>query len=65
MAQEANPLLAVSEVFLGHMANVRRLVAEGKLLIAGPLGENVNRYRGIFIFDVASEPRNWVGSEPA
>ncbi|MBD3628432.1 YciI family protein [Cyclobacterium sp.] len=57
----------VSKAFSGHMANIRRLVEAGKLLIAGPLGENDDRYRGIFIFDVTTleEARNLVSSDPA
>lgn len=57
----------VSEAFSGHMANIRQLVEAGKLLIAGPLGENDDRYRGIFIFDVTTveEARNLVSSDPA
>ncbi|NHE59007.1 YciI family protein [Cyclobacterium plantarum] len=57
----------VSEAFSGHMANIRRLVEEGKLLIAGPLGPNDDRYRGIFIFDVATVEgaRELVSSDPA
>lgn len=39
----------ISESFRGHMANINRLVEEGKLIIAGPLGKNDNNYRGIFI----------------
>ena len=41
----------VSESFKGHMDNINRLVEEGKLIIAGPLGKNDNDYRGIFIFN--------------
>ena len=40
----------VSESFRGHMANINRLVEEGKLIVAGPLGKNDQQYRGIFIF---------------
>ncbi len=36
----------------GHMANVRRLRAERRLLIAGPFSPNDDQYRGMFIFDV-------------
>lgn len=36
--------------FEGHMANIQRLVAEGKLVVAGPLAKNEQAYRGIFIF---------------
>lgn len=39
-------------VFKGHMANISRLVEEGKLIVAGPLGKNEAGYRGIFILDL-------------
>ncbi|MFA4868015.1 MAG: YciI family protein [Pedobacter sp.] len=39
-------------VFKGHMANINLLAAEGKLVVAGPLGKNEAGYRGIFILDV-------------
>lgn len=39
-------------LFAGHMANINRLVAENKLIVAGPLAKNDKNYRGIFIFDV-------------
>lgn len=42
---------SISESFRGHLDNINRLVKEGKLIIAGPLGENKNNYRGIFIFN--------------
>jgi uncharacterized protein YciI len=35
----------------GHMANIRRLHAEGLLKVAGPFGDEGN-WQGIFIFDV-------------
>ncbi len=41
----------INESFRGHMANINRLVEEGKLIVAGPLGKNDQQYRGIFIFD--------------
>jgi uncharacterized protein YciI len=41
----------ISESFRGHMDNINRLVEEGKLVVAGPLGKNENKYRGIFILD--------------
>lgn len=41
----------IAESFRGHMDNINRLVAEGKLIVAGPLGKNDNNYRGIFILN--------------
>lgn len=34
----------------GHLDNIKRLVENGKLVVAGPLGTNQKNYRGIFIF---------------
>ena len=51
----------VGQVFRGHLDNIGKLVDEGKLIVAGPLGKNENNYRGIFIlqnvktFEEASE----------
>lgn len=44
------------ELQAAHLANIRRLADERKLLIAGPFGEPRPdaRRRGIFVFDVAS-----------
>lgn len=41
----------IAESFRGHMDNINRLVEEGKLVVAGPLGKNENNYRGIFILN--------------
>lgn len=41
----------IAESFRGHMDNINRLVEEGKLIVAGPLGKNENNYRGIFILN--------------
>lgn len=38
----------------GHMANIRKLYADGKLKVAGPFGDDGN-WRGIFIFDCATK----------
>lgn len=38
----------------GHMANIERLVKEGKLIMAGPFLDDGN-LRGVFIFDVATK----------
>ena len=44
----------INKCFRGHMENINRLVEEGKLIVAGPLGKNENTYRGIFILNVAT-----------
>lgn len=41
---------ARSKAFRGHLDNIHRLVEEGKLIVAGPLGKNEQQYRGLFIF---------------
>lgn len=51
-----------------HLANIKRLADEGKILKAGPLkdfsGRNV---RGIFILatDSLETAREWVGTDPS
>lgn len=39
----------IAQSFRGHMDNINRLVKEGKLIVAGPLGKNEKNYRGIFV----------------
>lgn len=41
----------INESFRGHMQNIDKLVADGKLIVAGPLGKNEQQYRGIFILN--------------
>ena len=41
----------INESFRGHMSNINRLVGEGKLIVAGPLGKNEKNHRGIFILN--------------
>ncbi|ETZ21573.1 YciI family protein [Pedobacter sp. V48] len=60
------PKTTLDSIFKGHMGNIGRLVNEGKLIVAGPLGKNDNAYRGIFIFDVEStdEAQKLVETDP-
>ena len=53
--------------FKGHMGNISRLVKEGKLVVAGPMGANNKQYRGIFILAVATaeEAEKMVQADPA
>jgi uncharacterized protein YciI len=39
-------------LFKGHMANIQRLAAEGKLVLAGPFDENPQHLEGVFIFNL-------------
>jgi uncharacterized protein YciI len=51
-----------------HLANIRRLHGEGKLLKAGPFKDYSNRdVRGMFILNTPSvdQAREWVGTDPA
>jgi uncharacterized protein len=46
--------LTLAKIQEGHMANINKMAESGKLQIAGPFGDDGN-WRGIFIFDVATE----------
>ena len=50
----------------GHMQNIRRLADLGKLLVAGPFGDD-GEWRGIFIFDCPTreEVENYLKTDPA
>jgi uncharacterized protein YciI len=54
-------------IFKGHLKNIVRLSESGKLLIAGPLGDNEKSYRGIFILNVKtiSEAKELLQTDPA
>jgi len=58
----------ISESFAGHMENIGRLVDEGKLIVAGPIGKNANAYRGIFILNhikTMEEAKEILQTDPA
>lgn len=57
----------INKAFRGHMENIQRLANEGKLIVAGPLGENSKSYRGIYIFNVKTIPEaeELVKTDPA
>lgn len=44
----------INDSFRGHMDNINRLVKDGKMYVAGPLGKNDKTYRGIFILNVTT-----------
>jgi uncharacterized protein YciI len=46
---------AINKAFAGHMQNIKKLAAEGKLIVAGPLSKNKKNYRGIFILNATNE----------
>lgn len=56
-----------SAAFGGHMANIERLVAEDKLIVAGPFGQNDADFRGLFILNVKSieQARELLKTDPA
>jgi len=56
-----------AEIFAGHMKNIHRMAAEGKLAVAGPFGQNDNNFRGLYIFNVTTveEAKALVDTDPA
>jgi uncharacterized protein YciI len=53
------------KMFAGHFANMGRLAAEKKLVLAGPL-DGVEGRRGIFVFNTADieEAKKFVATDP-
>jgi uncharacterized protein YciI len=53
------------KMFAGHFANINRLAAEKKLVLAGPL-DGVEGRRGIFVFNTPDieEARKFVATDP-
>lgn len=56
----------INKIQAGHLANIERLAKEGKIVVAGPFGDNGD-WRGIFIFDCATkdEVEKLLQSDPA
>ncbi len=52
-------------MFAGHMANIKRLAADKKLALAGPL-DGVDGWRGLFVLAVANieEAKQLVAADP-
>ncbi|MCU0335140.1 MAG: YciI family protein [Chitinophagaceae bacterium] len=44
----------INRLQAGHMANMEVMAAAGKLMVAGPFGDD-GHWRGIFIFDAVSK----------
>ncbi len=56
----------LNRIQAGHMANITRLAEAGKIIVAGPFGDDTN-WRGIFIFDCKTqeEVENLLKTDPA
>jgi len=58
----------MGKLMKGHLSNIKKLAAENKLIIAGPmLEDNPNHYEGIFILNVKTkeDAENLVSTDPA
>lgn len=57
----------LNSIFKGHLDNITQLAEIGKLSVAGPLGNNENNYRGIFILNVDNleEAEKLLQTDPA
>ena len=55
-----------AQIQKGHMENIGRLAKDGKLIVAGPFGDD-GKWRGIFIFDVPTKEEviQLLNSDPA
>lgn len=53
-------------MFAGHFANIQRLADAGRLVVAGPFSEDVDGWRGLFLFAVSDveEARRLVATDP-
>ena len=57
----------VAKAFTGHMTNMDKMVEDGKLIVAGPIGDNAKNYRGIFILNETDmeKAKALLGTDPA
>src|SRR5437867_974495 len=53
-ASTAESTPATQRIQEGHMANIRKMAATGKLIVAGPFTDGGD-LRGLFLFNVASK----------
>jgi uncharacterized protein YciI len=55
------------KIFQGHFSNMRTMADAGKLIVAGPIGQNDKTYRGLYIFNAKSidEAKELAKSDPA
>ena len=51
---EITDTVALNKIQEGHMKNITSLAAQGKIIVAGPFGDEGD-WRGIFIFDVPNK----------
>jgi len=58
---------ATAAIQAGHMANIKRLWDEKKMIIAGPSGDETGDLRGIFVFQAATraEAEALAATDPA
>ena len=56
----------INKLQAGHLANIGKLAKAGKILVAGPFGDDGN-WRGIFIFDCETkeEVEKLLNTDPA
>jgi uncharacterized protein len=61
------PTVETAKIQEGHMANIRKMAATGKLVVAGPTEGKDDDLRGIFIFLAADEDevRKLMAPDPA
>ncbi len=54
------------QMFAGHFANMERLSAQGKLVLAGPFSEDPDGWRGLFVLAVEDldEARRLTATDP-